>query len=112
VTAGLVLLAAAAIFEGYEWLNVLPANPLHLSALVFAAVAVPAAVFLTRRALATARRSTLVAAEAASVGLVAITVLHLVVDRPWSARALGAYDLVMAAAVLGAAVVSGGFSST
>ena len=112
VTAGMVLVAAAALFEGYGWLNVIPADALRLSALVFAAVAVPSALLLTRKALTAVHRSTLVAAEAASVGLLAITVLHTLVDRPWSARALGAYDLLMAAAVLGAAVVGGGFSST
>jgi hypothetical protein len=112
VTAGMVLLAAAAIFEGYRLLNVIPGSQRHLSALVFAAAAVLAAVFLTRTALATARRSTRVAVEVASVGLVAMTVLETVVDRPWSTRALGAYDLLVAAAVLGAAVANGDFSST
>ena len=112
VTAGMVLLAAAAILEGYRWLNVIPASRLSPSALVFAAVAVPTAVLLTRTALATARRSTRVAVEVAAVGLVAVTVLEMVVNRPWSARALGAYDLLMAAAVLGVAVASGDFSST
>ena len=112
VTAAMVVLAAAAIFEGYRRLNVIPANELHPSALVFAAVAVPAALLLARSALATARRSIRVAVEAASVGLLAMTVLEVVVNRPWSARALGACDLLMAAAVLGAAVVSGDFNST
>lgn len=112
VTAGMVLLAAAALFEGYRRLNVISTDQLHPSALFFAAVAVPAALLLARSALATARRSIRVAVEAASVGLVAMTVLDLVVDRPWSARALGACDLLMAAAVLIAAVVSGDFSSS
>jgi len=112
VTAGMVLVAAAALFEGYGRLNVIPANALGLSALVFAAVAIPTALLLTRKALSTAHRSTLVATEATSMGLLAITVLHSLVDRPWSTRALGAYDLLMAAALLGAAVVGGGFSST
>jgi len=108
----MVLLAAAALFEGYRRLNVISTDQLHPSALFFAAVAVPAALLLARSALATARRSIRVAVEAASVGLVAMTVLDLVVDRPWSARALGACDLLMAAAVLIAAVVSGDFSSS
>ena len=108
----MVLLAAAGIFEGYRRLNVISTDQLHPSALVFAAVAVPAALLLARTALATARRSTRVAVEAASVGLLAMTVLDVVAGRPWSARALGACDLVMAVAVLGAAVVSGDFSST
>jgi hypothetical protein len=112
VTAGMVLLAAAAIFEGYRRLNVISANELHPSALVFAAVAVPAAPLLARTALATAHRFIRVAVEATSLGLVAMTVLEMVVTRPWSARTLGACDLLMAAAVLGAAVVSGDFSST
>jgi hypothetical protein len=111
VTAGMVLLGAAAVFEGYRRLNVITTDQLHPSALVFAAVAVPAALLLARTTLATARRSTRVAVETASAGLAATTLLEMMVNRPWSARALGASDLLMAVAVLGAAVLSGDFSS-
>jgi hypothetical protein len=107
----MVLLGAAAIFEGYRRLNVITTDQLHPSALVFAAVAVPAALLLARTTLATARRSTRVVVETASAGLAATTLLEMMVNRPWSARALGASDLLMAAAVLGAAVLSGDFSS-
>jgi len=111
VTAGMVLLAAAAIFEGYRRLDVITASPLHPSALVFAVVAVPAAVLLARAALATGRRPTRLAVDVVSGGLVALTLLETVVNRPWSSWALGAADLLMAAAMLGVAVVSGDFSS-
>ena len=70
-TAGMVLLGAAAIFEGYRRLNVIPVSELHPSALVFAAVAVPAMLLVARTTLATARRSIRVAVEAASATLVA-----------------------------------------
>jgi len=111
VTAGMVLLAAAIVFEGYRWLHVIPAGRLQPPALVFAAVAALVAVLLTRAAPAAGPRSTHLLVNMAAVGLVVVTVLEVVVNRPWSTRVLGSYDLLMAAAVFGAAAVSGNFSS-
>ena len=107
VRAGLILLTAAAVLEGYRWLNVIPSSRLHPSAPVFAVLMVPCCLFLARAPREQKRRPAQKATVAGVVGLVAVTAVELVVDRPWSAHLLGAYDLALAATLLGAALVGG-----
>jgi len=111
VTAGLVLLTAAAVLEGYRWLNVIPSSRLHPSALVFTVLMVPCCMFLTRALRGERRRPAQRAVLAGVIGLVAVTAAELVVDRPWSAHLLGAYDLALAATILAAALIGGEFIS-
>jgi len=105
VTAGLVLMAAAAVLEGYRWLHVIPSSRLHPSALVFAVLMVPAAAFLARPPHGWTRTPAQQAALVAGAGLVVVTVVYLLAGRPWSAGLLGAYDLAMAATLVAAAVM-------
>ncbi len=107
VTAGLVLWAAAAVLEGYRWLDVIPASRLHPSPPVFAALMVPLLLVLTRPPRHTRRRTAQKAAMVAGGVLVAVTVLQMVAGRTWSAHLLGAYDLAAAVVVLTTALVTG-----
>jgi hypothetical protein len=107
VTAGLVLWAAAAVLEGYRWLGVVAAGRLHPSPPVFAVLMVPLILLLTRPPHHASRRTAQKAAMVAGCGLVAVTVVQMVVGRTWSAHLLGAYDLAMAVVVLAAALVTG-----
>jgi hypothetical protein len=96
----LVLLAAASILGGYRRLNVIPAGGLQPSALVFAALAFPVAMVLARPR-SDGRR--VVAAKAVAVGaviLLGVTLLALLVDRPWFDVLMGASDLLFAATAL------------
>ncbi len=107
VTAGLVLLTAAAVLEGYRWLNVIPPSRLHPSALVFTVLMVPCCLFLTRALRGERRRRAQRAVVAGVVGLVGVTAVELGSNHPWSAHLLGAYDLVLAATILAAALIGG-----
>jgi hypothetical protein len=104
VTAGLVLLTAAAILEGYRWLQVIPSGRLHPSALVFAVVMVPITLFLTRPPQPWTRSPLERVAVAAVAGLAVVTVVKTVTGRPWAADLLGASDLTAAVAILIAAL--------
>lgn len=110
VTAGLILLTAAAVLEGYRWLNVIPSSRLHTSALVFTILMVPCCLFLTRSPHGEKRRPAQKAVLAGAAGLVAVTAVAMVVDRPWSAQLLGAYDLALAATILADAFTGGEFT--
>ncbi len=107
VTAGLVLWAAAAVLEGYRWLGVVPASRLHPPPPVFAVLMVALILLFTRPPRHTGRRAALKAAMVAGCGLAAVTVVHMVVGRTWSAHLLGAYDLAMAVVVLATALITG-----
>jgi hypothetical protein len=96
VTAGLVLLTAAAVLEGYRWLQVIPSSRLHPSALLFAVLVVPATFFLTRPPRPWSRSVSERIAMAALAGLSVVTVVETVTVRPWSADLLGASDLTTA----------------
>jgi hypothetical protein len=104
VTAGLVLLTAAAVLEGYRWLQVIPSGRLHPSALVFVVLVVPATLFLTRPPRPWLRTHSERVAVAAVAGLTVVTVVETVTGRPWSADLLGASDLTTAVAILIAAL--------
>jgi hypothetical protein len=104
VTAGLVLLTAAAVLEGYRWLQVIPSGRLHPSALVFAVLVVSATVFLTRPPRPWVRTPSERIAVAAVAGLTVATVVETVTSRPWSADLLGASDLMVALAIITAAL--------
>jgi len=103
---GLVMLATVAIFEGYQWLHLIPGESLHPSGLLFAVVSLPATYWLTRCGnpghTVVLRRTTRACAAA-------IPVLGLIVligyPTPW-ARALGLVPLALAASALGLAVAS------
>jgi hypothetical protein len=109
VTAGLILLTAAAVLEGYQWLNVIPSSRLHPSALAFTILVVPCCLFLTQAPHGLKRRPAQTGVLVVAGGLVATTVVELAVKRPWSAHLLGAYDLAMAATILTAALIGGEF---
>ena len=102
---GLVLLAAAALLEGYLWLHLIPIGPLRPSGLLFATVVAPATYGLTRVvAVGTPfwlRRVTLVCAAAVPLAGV-LVVAHTVTGE----RAFGALSLALAAAILTLAVLS------
>ena len=105
--AGLLLLTAAAVLEGYRWLHLIPASRLYPPAWVFAVLTVPLSLYLTRSPDGIGRQPTRSLVAVASGGLVAATVLELVVGRAWSAYLLGAYDLTLAAILLTAALIGG-----
>lgn len=107
VTVGLVLLTAAAVLEGYRWLNVIPSSRLHPSALEFTVLMVPCCLFLTRALRGERRRPAQRAVLGGVVGLVAVTAVEMGANRPWSAHLLGAYDLALAATILSAALLGG-----
>jgi hypothetical protein len=109
VTAGLILLTAAAVLEGYRWLNVIPSIRLHPSTLVFTVLVVPCCLFLTRAPHGAKRRPTQKVVLVVAGGLVVTTVVELAVNRPWSAHLLGAYDLAMAATILAVGLIGGEF---
>jgi hypothetical protein len=103
---GLVLLAAVAIIEGYQWLRIIPGGSLRPSGLLFAVAVVPATWWLTGhgigRWMAPLRRVALAGAGAVPVlGLFVLaghgTALH---------QCLGAASLLLAVAVLAIAAVS------
>ena len=111
VTAGMVLLSAATVFQGYRWLNVIPGGRTHLTAPVFAVLALPAALVLTR-----SHRRARHGWPARLIGLSTLvllvaTVVETAVGHLWSARALGASDLLLALTLFGSALISGGFRS-
>jgi ferric-dicitrate binding protein FerR (iron transport regulator) len=108
VTAGLVLLTAAAVLEGYRWLQVIPSSRLPPSAAVFMALVVPSTLLLARPPRPWRRSPAQIVALGAAVGLVVVTVVETVAGRPWSADLLGAYDLATAAAILTAALSGAG----
>ena len=108
VTAGLVLVAAAEVLEGYRWLGVIPTSRLQPPALVFALLTAVLTVYLTRTPRPGRRLPALSVALAVALGLLAPTGVEMLVDRPWSAHLLGGYDLGMAGIVLAAALLTSG----
>lgn len=111
LTAGLVLLAAAAVLEGYRWLQVIPSNRLDLPAVVFAVLVAPTTLVLTRPPHHWTWTPAQKVALAAVAGLVAVTVVALLVTRLWSAQLLGAYYLATALAIVVAALSGAGATS-
>ncbi len=107
--AGLFLLTAAAVLEGYRWLHLIPGSRLYPPAWVFAVLMVPVGLYLTRSPDGIGRQPTRSLVVVASGGLVAATLLEMVVGRAWSAYLLGAYDLTLAALLLIAALIGGKF---
>ncbi len=108
VTAGLVLLTAAGVLEGYRWLQVIPSGRLHPSALLFVVLVVPTTLFLTRPPRPWVRTPSERVAVAAVAGLTVVTVVETVTGKPWSADLLGASDLTTAVAILTAALTGAG----
>lgn len=103
---GMVLLAAVAIFEGYQWLQIIPGGSLHLSGLLFALAAVPATWWLTRHG--DGRRVGLLR-RVAVAGATAVPLFGVLVLLGWGAgasKALGAASLLVAVAVLAIAAAS------
>jgi hypothetical protein len=102
VVPALVLMAAAAIAEGYGWLGVLRLSGRETSAVAFAALAAVLAAVMTRR-----RSGRRVAGAGLLVGaaifLLAATLSSLFVAGPVDARLVGASALVYATVALGAA---------
>jgi hypothetical protein len=101
----LVLLAAAAIFEGYMWLHLIPGGSLRPSGLLFAVAIVPMTYALTR--CDPDHRSHLCRfTRLCSVSLPLLGVAFLVSHAtPW-ARLLGAVTLVFAVSALVLAAAS------
>ena len=107
------LLATLSVFEGYKWTGLIPSGSSHLSAAVFsrtgglvlAAVAVASVVVVVPAG--AGRRSVVWGLLVAAVGtLVAATVLLEVSSTHLTHVALGAADLVLAAAAGSALVVA------
>ena len=103
---GMVLLAAASIFAGYYWLQIIPDGSLRPSGLFLAVVVVPVTFGLTRHRsqgrASTFRRLTRLSAAAMPVlALVALTTRA----SGWT-RCLGVTSLVLAASILTLAVMS------
>lgn len=97
---GLALLAAAGVLEGYRWLGIIASGGSRPRAVVFAGVAVVAALLLTRANRAR-RRSTLqrlVVSTAAVTALATAAVLWN--DTGWTTWAIGIADLVLASTAL------------
>jgi hypothetical protein len=105
VSPALVLLATAAILEGYSLLNVIPTGEWRWSAIALVVLTVPLALALTRPRQGRRRTATQKLLAVSSTLLVALTVLTLLVDRSGVANLLAAYDLVFAAAALGSVLV-------
>ena len=112
VTASLVLLAAAFVLEGYRWLDLIQSGRLYPPAAAFAVLVVPAVMFLTRPPPRSERLPADRVAVVAAGGLAIVTLVELLSDRPWSARLLGAYDLLCAAVILGVAFAGAGSMAT
>jgi Family of unknown function (DUF6518) len=103
---GLALLAAVSVLEGYLWLGIIGDGGSHPWAVVFAGLAVVAAVALTRTD-RERRRSTLqrlLVSTATVTALAAAAVLWR--DETWAARAIGIADLALASIAL-VSLVSG-----
>jgi len=102
----LVLLAAVAIFEGYQWLQIIPGGSLRPSGFLFAVAVVPATWLLTRwgtgRRVVLLRRVALAGAAAVPV----VGILVLAGHDPGLHRCLGAASLLVAVAVLAIAAAS------
>ena len=105
VVPGLVLLAAASIFEGYQWLHLIPGGSLRPSGLFFAVAVLPAAYGLVRYR-STARRALrrVVLSCSAAIPLLALVAV-IVPPTSWT-RILGVVSLVLAASALILAVAS------
>ena len=102
---GLVLLAAASIFEGYQWLHLIPGGSLRPSGLFFAVAVLPAAYGLTRyRSAARRALRRVVLACSAAIPLLALVAV-IVPPTSWT-RILGVVSLVLAASALILAVAS------
>ena len=103
---GMVLLAALAIFEGYQWLQIIPGGSLRPSGLLFAVAVVPATWWLTRhgigRRVALLRRMAVASACAVPVIGIGVLVGHGTALH----RCLGAVSLLLAVALLAIAAAS------
>ena len=103
---GMVLLAALSVFQGYQWLQIIPGGSLRPAQILFAVAVAPLTVWLTRRV--TSRR-TRVLKRAALVWSVAVTVLSVVAvagsGTLWP-RMLGVVSLLLAVSLLVLAAVS------
>lgn len=102
VSPALVLLAAAAFLEAYQALDVLPASH-ETSGVVFAMLAAPLTVLLTRPPAGEHRGWGGGGVVGSAMLVVATTVVALAVDRPAAVTARGASDLVLAFLALGTA---------
>jgi membrane protein implicated in regulation of membrane protease activity len=122
----LVVVAAVAILEGYRWLNVLPRLGWRPSAVVFAAVAVPLAIAVTRggrggREKRSGRgglggpggpggpggqRWAVRAVTGAALLLVPVTVTAVILPRAPIAQLMGSTDLLFAFTALVAVLVN------
>jgi hypothetical protein len=118
--------AAVAILEGYRWLNVLPSLGWRPSSVVFAAVAVPLTLAVTRGGRGEGggpdqvgqrgeggepggpdgRRWATRAVTGAALLLVPVTVIALFLPRPPIAQLIGSTDLLFAVTALAAVLVN------
>jgi hypothetical protein len=111
---GLAMVAAASVLSGYKWLGLIPVGRLTGSlhafsrpgAAVFAGAVILLAALLTRPADRRRRSVARWSVLAAAGSVVAATVVLLVTHTPVAHRLLGAVDLVLAAACVGALVAN------
>jgi hypothetical protein len=104
VAPALVLLASVGILEGYSWLRVIPRDRISATAVAFALVLLPTSLALTGPAGHAGRPLAHRVLVATAMLLVGVTMTVLVADRPWSEHLLGAFDLMLAAVALWAAL--------
>ncbi len=102
VSPTLALLATVATFEGYTWLNVIPASRWRPSAVAFALLGFGVAVAVVRSGKGEGRMPMAKVVLAAAGTVLAITVVAIGIDRPPMGHLLGLSDLAFALVVLGA----------
>ncbi len=102
VSPTLALLATVATFEGYTWLNVIPATRWRPSAVAFALLGLGVAVVVVRSETAEGPTPMAKVVLAAAGAVLAVTVVAIGIDRPPMGRLLGLSDLAFALVVLGA----------
>ena len=103
---GLVLLATVAIYEGYNWLRLIPDGATRPTTVVLAAVVVPATYRLTRSVSGPATGRIRHVARGCAVLVPALWVLLLLVHSVVVADLLGAVSLALALALVALAVLS------
>jgi len=106
VVPTMVLLAAAAIFAGYHWLQFIPDGSLRPSGIVVTVLALVATFALTRRT--SAGRAVLLRriARTSAAALPVLALVGLITHRTAWNQVLGAVSLLLAAALLALAAVS------